>query len=277
MVKYWRALEAIESLGGSGTLTEVEAWDRKHHPADPLGNARADLEHLTVNSRSRPHYNYGRTNWRSDSGHWHDQLFKLVDLGPPKRVRYVLFNPAEHGHVDLCKNADGKWEVMVLPTSELGHAEAEAARQAFEQQPSLDSDHDARVWALTAVAQRRGQAAFRAQLLEAYGQRCAITGSNAAAVLEAAHIRPYRGKHTNRMDNGLLLRADIHTLFDLGLIWITPERRVVVAPSLAGTDYRELSGQEIRKPAQSSQYPNPTYLAEHAQLAQEKHGLLTNV
>ncbi|MBE2321408.1 HNH endonuclease, partial [Solirubrobacter sp. CPCC 204708] len=87
------------------------------------------------------------------------------------------------------------------------------------------------MWTLTAVAQRRGQSTFRNQLLEAYDLRCAITGSNAVAVLEAAHICPYRGDHTNRVDNGLLLRADIHTLFDLGLIWVTPEHHITVAPS----------------------------------------------
>lgn len=63
-VKYWRAVDAIEALG-SASLAEVEEWDLSQHPHDPLGNARADLELFTVNSPSRIHYNYSRTNWRS--------------------------------------------------------------------------------------------------------------------------------------------------------------------------------------------------------------------
>src|SRR5205823_2979542 len=67
-------------------------------------------------------------------------------------------------------------------------------------------------------ASRQGQFAFRAALIEAYGGRCAMTGCDILEVLEAAHIVPYRGPSTNAVSNGLLLRADIHTLFDLGLI-----------------------------------------------------------
>ncbi|MDQ7280967.1 hypothetical protein O0J73_09490 [Stenotrophomonas sp. Sm6012] len=64
-VNYWRAVAAIAELGRA-TLAEVEASDRERFPTDPLGNDRADLEFFTVNSASRIHYNYARTNWRSD-------------------------------------------------------------------------------------------------------------------------------------------------------------------------------------------------------------------
>lgn len=68
-----------------------------------------------------------------------------------------------------------------------------------------------------AIAYRRGQSVFRRDLMYAYSSVCAVTGTTASDVLEAAHIYPYRGAHTNRVDNGLLLRADIHTLFDLNM------------------------------------------------------------
>lgn len=148
--------------------------------------------------------------------------------------------------------------------SEQARIEAEAESQAFVQLPPLDSDHDARVWALRAVAQRRGQATFRAKLLEAYDRRCAITGCTADAVLEAAHILPYRGEHTNRVDNGLLLRADIHTLFDLGLLWVMDSMRVAISPTLRGTDYEGLEGQELRLPELPAHHPNVAHLAAHA-------------
>ena len=87
---------------------------------------------------------------------------------------------------------------------------------------------DARKRILTSIVQRAGQAHFREQLLEAYDNRCAITECNITFALEAAHIFPYKGEHTNDVRNGLLLRADIHTLFDLGNISINPENYCIV-------------------------------------------------
>ena len=65
------------------------------------------------------------------------------------------------------------------------------------------------------VALRQGQPQFRKSLLTAYRSRCAITGTAVESVLEAAHIWPHKGEQTNEVWNGLLLRADLHTLFDL--------------------------------------------------------------
>ena len=261
--KYWRAADAVAELG-SATLAEVEAWDRAHYPDDPLGNARADLEHLTVNAPSRVHYDYGRKNWRSDSGHPRDRLFKLVEPGPPKRTRYVLFDPATHGHVDLRRNAAGKWEVVSLVLDEHARVDAEGQADAFSNPPPIDSDHDARVYAMRAVHLRRGQPLFRARLLDAYKSRCAISGCTALEVLEAAHVLPYRGEHTNRVDNGLLLRADLHTLFDCQLLWVTEDNTVAVAPALRSTEYAAFDGKPLALPASRADQPNPEHLAEHA-------------
>ena len=71
--------------------------------------------------------------------------------------------------------------------------------------------------------------------------KCAITGYEAAAALEAAHLRPYRGPDSNTVNNGLSLRADIHTLLDLRLLAIEPATRVIVISKLlAGTLYEVL-------------------------------------
>lgn len=262
--KYWRVAEAVDAMGG-GTAAEISAWLGTHYPDDPIADLRANLEHLTVNSRSRPHYDYARTNWRSDTGHPRDRLFKVDVPGSSNRVRYVPFNPAVHGHVDLRKNDDGKWEVFPLEVDEQARLEAQGQSEALAHAPPIDSDHDARVWAMRAVAQRRGQPLFRAQLLDAYGGGCAITGCTALEVLEAAHIVPYRGEHTHRVDNGLLLRADLHTLFDCQLLWITSEHTVELAPSLMATDYAVFAGQPINLPDDRRSHPNPAHLAEHAQ------------
>ena len=73
---------------------------------------------------------------------------------------------------------------------------------------------------------RVGQKAFKALVQEAYGRQCAVTGDKIVPVLQAAHIRPITAEGENRVDNGLLLRSDVHTLFDLGYLAIHPERRM---------------------------------------------------
>jgi hypothetical protein len=97
---------------------------------------------------------------------------------------------------------------------------------------------------------RRGQPKFRENLLDAYGRRCAITDCDADDALEAAHIRTYEGSDDNDMRNGILLRADIHTLFDLGLICVrTSTCTVVIDKMLKGTCYESLDGKSVRLPA----------------------------
>ena len=76
---------------------------------------------------------------------------------------------------------------------------------------------------LTTIRARRGQRKFRKQLIERYGARCMISGIPLLDIVEAAHIWPYRNSADNHPDNGLLLRADLHTLFDLNHMGIDPE------------------------------------------------------
>jgi predicted restriction endonuclease len=64
------------------------------------------------------------------------------------------------------------------------------------------------------ILRRQGRGEFRRGLLDIYNRRCAITGCDAIPTLEAAHIRTYKGSDDDAMRNGILLRADIHTLFD---------------------------------------------------------------
>jgi putative restriction endonuclease len=100
------------------------------------------------------------------------------------------------------------------------------------------------------VIQRRGQQTFRNHLIQAYDGRCAISGCGVLDVLEAAHIVPYLGPATNKVSNGLLLRADLHTLFDCGLIGIDPATlTVVVAKRLLGGEYGALQGVPIAMPS----------------------------
>lgn len=115
---------------------------------------------------------------------------------------------------------------------------------------------DARNRINRAIVQRQGQSKFRNDLLKEYCGKCVITGCDAEAALEAAHIVPYFGAETNCLANGLLLRADIHTLFDLYLISINPEtNKVVISSSLINTCYKELNGKTVTPPQNYSANP----------------------
>jgi hypothetical protein len=127
----------------------------------------------------------------------------------------------------------------------------------------IESEYDARVLVERAIRIRQGQGRFRAELLAAYERRCAITDCGVEAVLEAAHITPYRGEKTNRVWNGLLLRADIHTLFDLERVTVLPDLTFKVDPALAETEYGGFANRRLRVPANDDQAPSPEVLREH--------------
>jgi hypothetical protein len=143
--------------------------------------------------------------------------------------------------------------------SEYGPYQQQVAQIVSEQGEPFDPNgqDDARARVLRQVVQRRGQQKFRKSLIAAYGGRCAITGCPVTPLLEAAHITPYLGPDTNSISNGLLLRADLHTLWDLGLVAIDPEtQRVWVSIEVDDSTYRNLSGRQIFPPAHSAQQPS---------------------
>lgn len=135
---------------------------------------------------------------------------------------------------------------------------------------------DARSRVLREVVQRRGQRKFRKELLEAYGGRCAITGCPVVPLLEAAHITPYLGPDTNAIKNGILLRADIHTLWDLGLLAVDPDTgEVWVSPDVDDPTYRVLSGQPLKHPAHTAQHPSVSALQQQWDLVHKTRDEVT--
>lgn len=97
------------------------------------------------------------------------------------------------------------------------------------------------------IKARRGQQRFRDSLLALYGNRCVVSGCELVDVLEAAHIYPYRSPHDNHPSNGLLLRCDLHTLFDLDLMGIEPASLCVrLHPSAIRHGYSEFDGRPLQ-------------------------------
>lgn len=117
---------------------------------------------------------------------------------------------------------------------------------------------------LASIVRRRGQSAFRQHLLTAYRGRCAFSGCDVEAVLEAAHIVPYLGPKTNHPANGLLLRADLHTLFDLHLLGVEPpSMRILVSSDLNGSRYESLRGRLVKPTRVEGSGPSLKALSQH--------------
>jgi putative restriction endonuclease len=116
---------------------------------------------------------------------------------------------------------------------------------------------------------RIGQGAFRVLVTDAYKRRCAITGERTLPVLESAHILPYAKHGPNIVSNGMLLRSDLHKLFDLGYVTIGEDQRVNVSKRIKeefenGREYYKHHGQPLLSlPENENERPAPAFLRWH--------------
>lgn len=118
------------------------------------------------------------------------------------------------------------------------------------------------------VRPRLGQGTFRVAVTDAYGRACAVTTEHSLPVLEAAHIKPFAEQGPHTVNNGLLLRSDLHRLFDRGYVTVTPAGHFEVSARLKadfqnGRTYYALHGQAVKLPANPAERPDPTLLAWH--------------
>lgn len=116
---------------------------------------------------------------------------------------------------------------------------------------------------------RIGQSTFRTLITDAYQRRCAISGEKTLPVLEAAHIKPYAESGPHSIRNGLLLRSDLHKLFDNGYLTVTSDYRIEVSKRIReefenGKDYYKYQGEKLLiLPSQAKQQPDKAYLDWH--------------
>lgn len=130
------------------------------------------------------------------------------------------------------------------------------------------AEEQARFGEPTLIRPRLGQGAFRLVVTDAYQRRCAVTGERTLPVLDAAHIRPYSDGGEHAVANGLLLRRDIHCLFDLGYVTVTPDHAFEVSPRIReefenGRDYYALHGKRLTVPPQADFLPDRRALEWH--------------
>jgi putative restriction endonuclease len=116
---------------------------------------------------------------------------------------------------------------------------------------------------------RLGQGAFRMFVADSYQRQCAVSSSHILHILDAAHIRPYETEGgTHSPTNGILLRQDIHTLFDRGYITVTPDYHVEVSKRIKeefnnGVEYYAMHGKRINLPLLKQVQPSKESLLWH--------------
>jgi len=129
-------------------------------------------------------------------------------------------------------------------------------------------EEEARYGAPTLSFPRLGQGSFRVLVTDAYERRCAMTNERTLPALDAAHIKPFAESGGHRVENGLLLRRDLHALFDRGYITVTPNLNVEVSKRIReefenGRDYYRMHGGQIRLPAKPFHRPSVGCLQWH--------------
>lgn len=166
--------------------------------------------------------------------------------------------------------------IVSFKTYNTGDAEGEALWEAVNDRLNRQvasgmlgmAEQGARYGGPHLMRPRLGQGAFRVLVTDIYRRRCAVTQERTLPALEAAHIRPYGDGGAHEASNGLLLRRDIHSLFDAGYVTVTPDLRFEVSGRIReefenGRHYYALNGLRIDTPEQIGQQPDSEALAWH--------------
>ena len=141
-------------------------------------------------------------------------------------------------------------------------------RQSARESGALVAEESARYGEPQPVRPRLGQGAFRAIVTDVYDRRCAVTRERTLPALDAAHIRPYSEGGEHATTNGLLLRKDIHSLFDQGYVTVRPSLDFAVSRRIReefenGHEYYDYDGSKILIPKEPEHRPDPDALMWH--------------
>lgn len=261
------ALDAVHALNGRASRQQIRDHIVAAVPEFNDGNVDPDLSMLTVNSFARGNFGPNKKPRRTDDGSPYDALY-LEPAG--NEAEYVVYDARKHGVWEIAKSTDADDDLLrpALVNELLLRSSIEEEQSAAERSGAFDAsdETDARQKVLAAIVRRQGQAQFRRSLLKAYNGKCAVTGCPVIDVLEAAHIKPYLGPHTNSVRNGLLLRADVHTLFDLGLLRVDADRlTVALATRLIGQFQDVVEGAPLLLPVNKADWPDVEALRQHGE------------
>jgi putative restriction endonuclease len=191
----WEVFGPKNGCASLGELRELIA---------PLANARRTDEQVGCTVLANPFF-FVEADWIADLPGWSSNI-----------VRGKMYDTSELAGRNIWQKVEQRLELHSLEGMQ-----ADGVLVAAEPGRKFGS--------AIAVQPRLGQSSFRVLVTDAYQRRCAITGERTLAALEAAHIVPYSGEGGHEVQNGLLLRADFHRLFDAGLVSVTPDLRVRIS------------------------------------------------
>lgn len=226
------AWEAFGEANGAHSLPEMRAHIARYRKTDP--NDRSDF---TIGCRilTQPFF-FEEADWIPVPANWSNNI-----------VSFKTYNTAEDEGLRLWESVNSRMNMQRvidqgLPGPRFGKPQR--------------------------IHPRLGQGAFRVLVTDIYGRRCAVTQERTLPALEAAHIRPYRDGGEHKPQNGLLLRRDIHRLFDTGYVTVTPDLNFEVSPRIReefenGRHYYALQGKQIATPVRRTECPDRTLLAWH--------------
>lgn len=239
-------LDAFKKMQQPASAAEIFKHVVAEIPDFKAANMFPDLSAMTVNCFSRGNYTGNKKEARQcNTGHSLDQLFKISHK---RDARYTWYDVAKHGVWALQHDDKGALRPFCLQSVE-DIERAQAVQDIENSNDGWIQQADARRKLMALIVRREGQPAFRKQLLDAYDKKCAVSECQVEMLLEAAHIVPYKGAHTNHASNGILLRADLHKLFDLRMMFIDPDTgKVHLHPSLIGSEYVAFQGKSIFTP-----------------------------
>ena len=231
------AWEAFEKKNGVDSLNELRNRIRKYRRSDDFIDPV-----IGCNVLAEPFF-LPRDKWIPIPADWSGNIVSGKSYDTGTSVGNNLWNAVNEARVEGNRLLDP------------GHSESERSELRF------GSEYLTRG--------RLGQGAFRVLVTDAYQRRCAVTGEKTLPVLEAAHIKPYSEKGPHRVNNGILLRSDLHKLFDLGYVTVTPELKLEVSPRLKeewqnGREYYAHHGRELTyQPTEAMSLPGKEYLQWH--------------
>lgn len=228
------AWQAFGDANGASTLREMRARIAKYRRADPSAS-----EDFRVGCRilTQPFF-LEEPEWLPVPSSWAPNIVSFKGYGLDDPEARALWDCLEE-----------RLQPAANPAPGLGE---KAARFG---EPSL-------------IRPRLGQGAFRVLVTDLYNRRCAVSGERTLPVLEAAHIRPYADGGEHAAQNGVLLRSDLHRLFDAGYVTITPAHRFEVSRRIRdefenGKEYYRLHGNQVNVPSRPDHRPSPEFLSWH--------------
>jgi putative restriction endonuclease len=210
---------------------------------------------------------------------------RFIDAGPVPQIGCILLGSAVFFPRDLWIPQPSDWSPRNLTYQRYDLEEGEGLRIWRNCQERLTALRaQSSTFPVSAVAEvlaqnerygpprlvrpRLGQGTFRVAVTDAYGRACSITAEHSLPVLEASHIKPYSSEGPHEIANGLLLRADLHRLFDQGYVTVTPDHRLEVSKRLKvdydnGRTYYPLHGGRLNLPEVESEWPSDDFLRWH--------------